>query len=157
MEILVASAQAEGATELSAFDNALLQLGVGDQNLIHLSSVIPLNANLKRSTMALNGNRQGDRVYCVYAEKRTSCPGEPIAAGLGWVCTKDDSPWGLFVEHVGANKEEVQDLLDKSLQEMMANRPDFDWGTPESEIVEKRCTHKPTCVIAFAGYQCVIW
>ncbi|MBI3007466.1 MAG: pyruvoyl-dependent arginine decarboxylase, partial [candidate division NC10 bacterium] len=35
---------AEGETELNAFDNALLQAGIGNVNLVRVSSIVPPKA-----------------------------------------------------------------------------------------------------------------
>ena len=40
---VLVSADAEGGTKLNAFDNALLKAGIGNANLVKLSSVVPLS------------------------------------------------------------------------------------------------------------------
>ncbi len=47
IEIMVIEGHGEGGTELSAFDSALCDAGVGDYNLIYLSSVVPVGATVK--------------------------------------------------------------------------------------------------------------
>jgi len=47
MEIVLTSAIGSGKTSLSAFDDALFKAGMGNYNLIRLSSIIPKNAKIK--------------------------------------------------------------------------------------------------------------
>ena len=157
MDIHIASASAEGLTLLAAFDAALLKLGVGDHNLVHLSSVIPLKSRVVRKKLRLNGKYQGDRIYCVFAENRTNCVGHTVAAGLGWVMTKNNPKWGLFVEHTGHTKQEVEIQIKESLETMTKNRPAYEWGRVQSEIVETKCVDYPVCAMALAAYQRVDW
>jgi arginine decarboxylase len=157
MKIHVSSAVGQGSTELATFDNALSGLGVGDQNLIHLSSVIPLNATIKREAINFNGTRQGDRVYCVYAEKRTDTKGLSVAAGLGWLTTTEQPNWGLFVEHTGHTEEEVKKQIEASLASMAGYRSQYAWSRPQMEIVSTTCKSEPVCAMALAVYQMVPW
>lgn len=157
MKIKVASAGGHGQTELSAFDSALSRLGVRDQNLIHLSSVIPIGAKVERGTVDFNNRFQGNKVYCVYAEKRTHNLGTTVAAGLGWVLTKEEPHWGLFVEHVGHTEEEIRTQIEKSLQSMTQYRSDFNWSDIQTETVSITCQTKPVCAVALAVYKHESW
>ncbi|NCN52516.1 pyruvoyl-dependent arginine decarboxylase [Candidatus Parcubacteria bacterium] len=157
MDIFVSGKTGEGLTELAAFDNALWNLGVGDHNLIHLSSVVPLNTTVKKEAVNYNGQFQGDRIYCVYAEQRTSIPDTTIAAGLGWVMTTEEPSWGLFVEHTGGSKEDVISQIKHSLQSMMEYRTDYTWGEVEYEVASATCIDKPVCAMTLAVYQREAW
>ena len=46
MKVVLCTTVGTGRTELSAFDDALVQAGIGDYNLVQLSSVIPRGADL---------------------------------------------------------------------------------------------------------------
>ena len=156
MEIMVSSNFGQGLTELSAFDNALSHLGVRDQNLIHLSSVIPIGFKVCRGTVDFNSKYQGDKVYCVYAEKRTSIAGVTVASGLGWVTT-DNPHWGLFVEHAGHTEGEVETKINNSLETMMKYRTEYSWSEIHTEITSATCQHDPVCAMALAVYRRESW
>ena len=102
MKLYLASAIGRGSTELGAFDAALFGAGVANLNLVRLSSVIPPGSDIiqvERCPFEQNG-RWGDRLYAVYAEQRTTTPGEQVWAGVGW-CQDRETGQGLFVEHHG--------------------------------------------------------
>ncbi len=157
MEIFISSAVGHGLTELSAFDSALSRLGVRDQNLIHLSSVIPLGATVKLGIVDFNNKFQGDKVYCVYAQKRTRTRGESVAAGVGWVTTEENPKWGIFVEHTGHTKEEVAKQIRDSITSMTQYRNDYSWSELQHEIVVGTCKTKPICAMALAVYSREEW
>jgi len=157
MDIYISSSIGHGLTELSAFDSALSRLGVGDQNLIHLSSVIPAKSNIVRDKINLNGTHLGQRVYCVYAEKRTNQRGSNVCAGLGWVTSVEKPNWGLFVEHTGHTEEEVSKQIYDSIESMKTYRPEFTWSEVQEEIVVATCETKPVCALAFAFYKIEKW
>ena len=157
MKIHVSSAVGQGLTELAAFDRALAGLGVRDQNLICLSSVIPQNAEIVRERVDFNNRFQGDRVYCVCAEKRTDTRGSSVAAGIGWITTKEEPVWGLFVEHTDHTEEEVKKQIQASLTSMVEYRKEYTWSEPQMEITSVTCESKPVCAISLAVYQRVPW
>lgn len=74
------SGSAEGETELNAFDNALLAAGIGNLNLIKVSSVVPAGAELLRERPAIE---PGALVPCVYATADSSRPGDVLASAVG--------------------------------------------------------------------------
>lgn len=156
-KIYVTEGKGEGLTELSAFDDALFKAGVGNHNIIHLSSVIPLRHEIIVGPFDMNNKKQGDRVYAVYSENRTSKKGVMVAAGLGWVRTKKNPHWGLFVEHQGKTEAEVQKHIEASLTSMLKYRTNYEWGEFESHIVSTKCTGKPVCALAIAIYKTEPW
>jgi len=157
MKIAVSSTIGSGLTELSAFDNALYKSGVGDHNIVHLSSVIPLGAHISRKCVDLNDQFQGDRVYGVYAKKSTDTRGMSVSAGLGWVTTTDNPTWGLFVEHVGHTEKEIIEQIENSLTSMMRYRDAYTWSNIEHQIITATCEKEPICALALAVYQRESW
>ncbi len=120
MKIIVTYGVGKASTELAAFHNALKDAGIEMFNIIKLSSVIPANATVivdenKQLINQLKKNAKvGDKLYAVIAEKA----GNKVAAGLGWSITDNG---GIFVEHVGKNKQEVEMLIRKSLSDIGLN------------------------------------
>jgi len=67
---------AEGSTPLNAFDNALLAAGIGNINLIKVSSILPPGVEL----VALPRIKPGALVPTAYAAMTSEVPGEVVAA-----------------------------------------------------------------------------
>ena len=112
----------EASTPLAAFDRALLDAGIGNYNLIALSSVIPAGARIVRVPgVEADATSWGDRLYVVLAEYRQVLTGGLACAGLGWL-QEPTTGQGLFVEHYGDNQGEVDCQIVNSLTSMRASR-----------------------------------
>lgn len=158
MSIRVSGGVGTGQTALSAFDAALRASGVENFNLVRLSSVIPPTAEVRKVT----GDDQllgewGDRLYCVYAEQRAVNPGEEAWAGIGWVF-RDDAPdsGGLFVEHEGPSRDDVETSISKSLADLTAGRPQS-FGPIQMQLAGTCCVDEPVCAIVVASYETESW
>src|SRR5579872_6959074 len=99
LKIILSTGAGTGSTRLSAFDAALHDAGVFNYNLIHLSSVIPQNANIVKEKFHTKPGEHGHKLYCVIAEIRSSEKGKYIGAALGWYQTQSDKK-GIFVEQM---------------------------------------------------------
>lgn len=156
LRIEIAAAIGTAPTELAAFDAALRAVGVGDVNLIRLSSVIPPRSTLTGVDQVRQEFEWGDRLYCVYAEQHASVPGQQAAAGIGWIFRDDDSGAGLFVEHEADTKAEVEDLIENSLADMAAHRPGT-FTAPQMRVVTATCSDQPVCALVLAAYRSAGW
>jgi arginine decarboxylase len=103
MKVAITSGKAEGPTKLNAFDNALLDAGIGDVNLIKVSSIIPANTEI----IELTKLTPGDMINCVLSYTSSSKPGDLISSAIA-VATSSD--FGCVVEHNGINRnpEEIR-------------------------------------------------
>ncbi|KAA0019509.1 pyruvoyl-dependent arginine decarboxylase [Antrihabitans cavernicola] len=156
LTIELGSAIGVARTSLAAFDDALCQLGVGDVNLIRLSSVIPPSSRVALSDRVRKPLGWGDRLYCVFAEQHATKVGETAAAGIGWVLRDDGSGAGLFVEHEAPTETEVVDLIERSLADMTRSRGGR--YTPVTmHTTEATCTGDPTCALVLAAYKSDSW
>lgn len=146
-----------GPTALSAFDAALCAAGVGEYNLVRLSSVIPPHAELRQTGPEgqLTG-RWGDRLFCVYASQIADQPGEEAWAGIGWVTKLDGSGAGLFVEHEGTTESGVLDDIHTSLGDMVARRGGA-YTDPRMVMSSATCVDQPACALVVAGYETAGW
>ena len=153
LDIAVRTAVGTGRTLLSAFDHALLEAGVGNFNLIPLSSVIPPGSTVTRGGEPVAGGH-GDRLYCVQAVAYADHPGEVVSAGLGWVI--HPTVGGLFVEHHGGTPASVEEQVRLSLGDL-AERRGVDFGPVSTAIVSAHCTDQPVCALAIAAYTAVDW
>lgn len=87
--------QSDGHSPLNAFDQALLVAGVGDTNLVRMSSILP------PSCQSVQPFRlpYGALVPVAYAEMTSSRPGQVIAAAIAVAIPVDKSLPGLIMEH----------------------------------------------------------
>lgn len=88
MEIHVAAGVGRGPTELSAFDAALADAGVGDYNLVTVSSVVPADGTVRVVDRVPESGPAGGRLTVVRAETDAAPtetldptqPAEPLGA-----------------------------------------------------------------------------
>lgn len=148
----------EAPTVLSAFDKALFTAGIGNYNLIHLSSVIPTNHEPRVQQVNFNEvlEEYGKRLYVVYASCTEIIPGKTAWAGLGWVMAAEEPKRGLFVEHVGETEQEVVDLIESSLNSMVSYRSEK-YLPVAHKVIGVKCVDKPVCALVAAIYQSAEW
>lgn len=157
-EIRITKGTGSGPTPLSAFDAALYAAGIGNYNLIHLSSVIPPNhiPVLRQVEDNERVDTYGTRLYLVYAAQTISTRGMSAYSGLGWVLTEEDPTRGLFVEHIGHSEQEVQRQIEETLTSMVSYRKEK-YGPINSAITGVECVDKPVCAIVAAVYENEPW
>lgn len=156
MRVEIASGLGIGSTTLAAFDGALIAAGVANYNLIRLSSVIPPGTDL----VPLDGPASpsggwGDRLYVVMAEQREMHAGHEAWAGIGWVQGADHGP-GLFVEHHGRSRAEVESDLHASLASLTGARG-IDLGPVHTQITGTTCDGTPCCALVVAVFASAAW
>ncbi|MFW6138894.1 MAG: pyruvoyl-dependent arginine decarboxylase [Spirochaetota bacterium] len=101
------SAHSEGFTRLNAFDNCLLDAGIGDTNIIKMSSIIPPGCT-RTAPVPLP---PGALVPAAYAYICSETPGEVIAAGVAVAVPDDESLAGLIMEY--ADTRPLNEVLAK--------------------------------------------
>ena len=106
MKIAIVSGKDEGPTKLNAFDNALSDAGIGDVNLIKVSSMLAGNAEIEE----LPKLKAGAMVNCVLSEITSDNPGDEITAVIAVAIGEE---LGCVVETTGINKES-DDLIDEA-------------------------------------------
>ena len=105
---------AEGSTPLNAFDNALLAAGIGNINLIKVSSILPPGVDL----VPLPKIKLGAVVPTAYAAMTSEVPGEVVAAAVGWARPHDPKKNGVIMEfHDKATREEAERMIVHMLEE----------------------------------------
>lgn len=153
MKIIVTSGKGTGKTLLSAFDAALWDAGIANQNLIKLTSIIPAGSRVI-TEKPKNNKRYGQKLFCVIADKRISEIGREAWAGIGWVQAKDGK--GLFVEHTGSKEEEVMRLIKQTILDMLRYRKEK-FSKIHYVISGSRCELEPICALACAVYKLEGW
>src|SRR5690554_7549476 len=84
---------AEGRTRLNAFDKALLEAGVGDTNLMRMSSILPPAAEeISVKELVLP---KGGLIPLAYATIDGSTPGRIISAAVAAGIPEDDREPGV--------------------------------------------------------------
>ena len=106
MKIAIVSGKDEGPTKLNAFDNALSDAGIGDVNLIKVSSMLSANTEITD----LPPLKPGSMVNCVLSEITSDNPRDEITAVVA-VAIGDEL--GCVVETKGINKKE-DELIDEA-------------------------------------------
>jgi arginine decarboxylase len=94
-KFFLAAGFAEGLTELNAFDNALMQAGIGNTNLIRISSILPPAA----AEIPLPKLPYGSLVPVAYAEETSSAPGQVISAAVAAGIPDNPELPGVIMEH----------------------------------------------------------
>lgn len=87
----------EGPTTLNAFDHALLSAGVGDTNLVRMSSILPP----KTALIEPRPLPPGALVPIAYAEMTSDKPGQIISAVVAVAIPVDPEFPGLIMEYHG--------------------------------------------------------
>jgi arginine decarboxylase len=90
----VTAGTAEGGTPLNAFDNALLTAGIGNVNLIKVSSIVPPEVDI----VELPRIKPGALVPTAYAAITSATPGQIIAAAVGYALPVDRTKPGVIME-----------------------------------------------------------
>ncbi len=153
LNISIRTGSGSGRTPLSAFDAALLDAGVGDFNLVTLSSVIPPASRIRQVRGSLTG-AHGDLLFCVRAEAFADQPGHAAWAGLGWLT--DETGGGLFVEHHGTSEASVVEQIELSLADMNRSRGGR-YGAMQVTLASAECVEEPVCALVVAAYRVTSW
>ena len=105
---------AEGGTTLNAFDNALLAAGIGNINLIKVSSILPPDVPV----IELPKIKPGALVPTAYAAMTSDRPGDVVAAAVGYAVPDDPAKNGVIMEFHGvAGRAEAERQIHAMLDE----------------------------------------
>lgn len=143
------SGHSEGYSVLNAFDGALMASGIGDTNIVKMSSILPPGCKEINPPLPLP---QGALVPTAYATISSTVPGEVISAAVAIGIPEDETQAGLIMEF-SANKDEeyVVEQVKKMVEKGMEMR--------KRKIKEIKCisaTHRVKEIGAvFAGV--VLW
>jgi arginine decarboxylase len=109
----------EGFSTLNAFDGALLNAGIGNTNLMKMSSICPPHCK-ETPPFPLP---QGSLVPVAYTVITSTTPGELIAAGVAIALPEDEDHASLIMEYsAAAPKAEVEAMVRRMAEEGMKMR-----------------------------------
>jgi arginine decarboxylase len=131
-------------SDLNAFDEALLKAGIGEQNLVSVSSVLPMGIRqVRRKTLP-----RGAITHCVLAQQRGG-EGEMISAGIAFAFRKDGEGGYVAEVHVHGTKKATQEVLAWKMEEMAKLRG-VEFGKTEYRIEQLSIPmdHYGVCVAA---------
>ncbi|PYM08926.1 MAG: arginine decarboxylase, pyruvoyl-dependent [Candidatus Rokuibacteriota bacterium] len=105
---------AEGGSTLNAFDNALLAAGIGNINLIRVSSIVPPDVEI----VDLPKIKPGALIPTAYAAVTSEVPGQVIAAAVGYALPDDPAKPGVIMEyHDVADRRTAERTIRRMLDE----------------------------------------
>ncbi|MHB8511553.1 MAG: pyruvoyl-dependent arginine decarboxylase [Actinomycetota bacterium] len=115
-KVCLVSGAAEGDSELTAFDNALLKAGIGHLNLIAVTSIFPEGASLA----PLPDISTGTLTPTVYAKMVSETPGEVVSSCIGVGVT---ARGGVLMEAHGPwTAAQIEARVSKMVEEGMRSR-----------------------------------
>jgi arginine decarboxylase len=108
----------EGGLPLNAFDAALVEAGIGNLNLLRVSSILPPSTKLTRNLEI----PPGSLTPTAYGFITSSQPGQVIAAAIGVGIGNPDS-YGVIMEFEGyCTKNEAEASVRKMVEEGFERR-----------------------------------
>ncbi len=139
---------AEGYTPLNAFDNALLRAGVGNTNLVKVSSIIPPGC---KEIQPVDLPR-GAFVPIAYASIVSDIPGEVISAAVAAGIPDDPTLPGVIMEYSSKGRRDLaEDIARRMVEKAFESR-----GQKLKEIKSVSAEHVVEKIGAsFAGV--VLW
>jgi arginine decarboxylase len=108
-KFFLVSGSSDGFSLLNAFDGALLASGVGDTNLVKMSSILPPGCQEMNPRPVVMP--QGALVPIAYASLCSDVPGEIISAAVAIGIPEDEDRAGLIMEYSARAEESV--VVDK--------------------------------------------
>ena len=141
--------KADGNTPLNAFDLALLDSGIGNTNLIKVSSILPPGA-IEIEKIKIPA---GSLLHVAYASIVSDMPNEVIAAAVAVAIPKDRTLSGVIMEYSSrGHKEDAEDVVRMMVEQAMTNR-----GYEIGEIKSLGIQHKVTKIGAAFAAVALYW
>ncbi|MBW8005621.1 MAG: arginine decarboxylase, pyruvoyl-dependent [candidate division NC10 bacterium] len=137
---------AEGLTPLNAFDNALLAAGIGNVNLLKVTSILPPGATYVEALQIAPGSL----VPTAYCTVTSGVPGERIAAAVGVGLSRDS--FGVIMEYEGmGTREEAEADVARMLEAA------FDWRQMKLDEVRIRGVDYQVKTVGSVVAAAVLW
>ncbi len=118
-KFFLVSGSSEGYTPLNSFDGALLNAGIGNTNLVKMSSIVP-PACKEISPVSLP---YGALVPTAYSAITSDLEGEVISASVAVAIPEDSEKPGLIMEYSSrGRKEDIERIVVKMVEKGMEMR-----------------------------------
>ncbi|HEX9678006.1 pyruvoyl-dependent arginine decarboxylase [Nitrososphaera sp.] len=126
---------------LTSFELSLRDAGIGDLNLVSVSSIKPPHCKIVGMKEGRGYLRSGQIVFAVMARSATNEPNRLIAASVGLARPVDDNQFGYLSEHhsTGETEQKAGDYAEDMAMEMLAttvgltNDPSLTWDQKEEQ------------------------
>ncbi len=108
--------------ELTSFEMALRDAGIGPFNLVGVSSIYPAGCKLVSREEGLAELQPGQIVHAVYSRNATNEPNRLVSASIGLAIPKDTTAYGYLSEHhaFGQSARKAGDYAEDLAAEMLA-------------------------------------
>ena len=120
--------------DMLAFELALRECGVHQQNHVKISSIIPPGCQRITRQQGIRLLKPGQVCFSVIAQSETNEPGQIISAGIGLAQPKDENLHGYLTELeeiIGRTEKDVA----KDVEEMAIENLVTEWGYQYNESV----------------------
>ena len=122
-------------SSLNAFDRALIEAGIGEQNLVAVSSVLPIGiVRIEPCEMPM-----GAVTHCVLSQMRGK-EDEVISAGIAYAFRKDGKGGYVVEGHLHGSGADLRKELEKKMKDMSLVRG-VDFGPIEYLVEDMRVPH----------------
>lgn len=127
----------KSVSRLASFDRALLKAGVGNYNLVRLSSILPAGCK-KVDVVDL---QEGSLLPTAYSTITSDREGDVLVSSIGIGFTEDDTKVGVIMEHSTINKgvattmNELREMIEEAFTNRRWRLQRIEW-THATAIVE---------------------
>jgi len=113
------SASSEGISKLNSFDNALISAGVGNYNLVKVSSILPPHC---KETSVYDFSI-GTILPIAYTSLSSDAQGELISSAISVGIPSETNKPGIIMEYSGyASLEKVKEMVEKMTYQALSIR-----------------------------------
>jgi len=133
---------------LSAFEYALRDADIEQQNLVSVSSILPAQCELIARKDGVAMLSPGEITFCVMARAETDEAGRHIAAGIGLARPKNPAHYGYISEHhcFGMTEAETADYVEDLAATMLASTLGIEFN-PDAAWDERKRVYEMSDVI----------
>lgn len=118
----IVSGTGTGNTSLTAFDAAVLNAGIGNFNLVKVSSIVPPNCRREEAPPETFLN-PGSVVPCAFAHGVVQHGDQPISAAIGVALPERPDDIGVIMEiAISSDEDEARRIVRNMCQESMEMR-----------------------------------
>lgn len=131
-------------SDLNAFDQALLKAGIGEQNIVPVSSVLPKGIE----EVEPQELPRGAIAHCVLAQQRGT-EGETISAGIAYGFREDGEGGYVAEGHGHMGKSALAEILEWKMNEIARHRDvELESIHYQVETLEVPMDHYGACITA---------
>ena len=133
---------------LTAFEYALRDADIEQQNLVTVSSILPPHCALLARPEGVAALRPGEITFCVMARAETNEAGRRIAAAIGLARPKDPAHYGYISEHhgFGMTEHEAGEYVEDLAATMLASTLGIDFD-PDAAWDERKRVYQMSDLI----------